>query len=526
MDTKTMTLGIVIGVLLGGIIGVALFPSEPVSDYQHQINQLTTSVSNLQGQIDDLETDFINVQNENRQLESAITQYHSTLESRESSIETLNDEIDVISYENDALRQQITDILGPDVDVSPISFDKMDLWDMETGPHLRGAVIHLRRRYNDLDGYVFLGSGSTGPPYTQEDITRLASLGANFALISHAGIFSEEAPYVLDKEMQRSLDNIIEMIEEADMFAVIAFTSGPGRSVTNYWGTGDEDFPWHLHNNDVWEQQEAQDAWVDMWRYTAERYKDNPIIVGYQLLHEPNSNAAARDRDSLLVDREYWDPEEFYEAYGGSLVDWNQLYPRIVESVREVDKNTPVLIGGNAFSSVRWLPFVDPVEDSKAVYLFHQYEPMRYTHTWPLDTEGNFDVEYPGVFDVDWDGRDDVFDKSWLDNYFSTIDDYVDSYDVSVASTEFGCTRWSPGVEVFMDDEMGLFEERGINSALWMWYPDWKPYAWNDENNFLHGIDPPFEPRDMQQEEFPNALSDVIIKYWDKNIIRPSKIGK
>ena len=71
------------------------------------------------------------------------------------------------------------------------------------------------------------------------------------------------------------------MIAGADMFAVIAFRTGPGRS----------EFTFHLEEigdgfdvgnlyDQVGEDPSAQQAWIKMSRYTAQRYRDHPIVVG------------------------------------------------------------------------------------------------------------------------------------------------------------------------------------------------------------------------------------------------------
>jgi len=75
-----------------------------------------------------------------------------------------------------------------------------------------------------------MGPGPVGLPYIQEDFDRLAALGANYVNISHPGLFTETPPYTLDQDIQDNLDNLLNMIAEDDMFAVIAFRTGPGRS--------------------------------------------------------------------------------------------------------------------------------------------------------------------------------------------------------------------------------------------------------------------------------------------------------
>ena len=165
--------------------------------------------------------------------------------------------------------------------------DKWSLW--VDGPHLRGANIWQAIVIPDLDGLEFKGAGPVGPPYTQEDFNQLAALGANYVAISGPGLYTEKPPFVVDQGVVDHLDSLLTMIGNADMFATIGFRTGPGRSEYGLCCGGD----WYFRdyfNDTMWEDQVAQDAWVEMWRYTANRYQDNPIVAGYKLMVEPNAN--------------------------------------------------------------------------------------------------------------------------------------------------------------------------------------------------------------------------------------------
>ncbi|UCC62586.1 MAG: cellulase family glycosylhydrolase, partial [Anaerolineae bacterium] len=340
--------------------------------------------------------------------------------------------------------------------------DKWALWMGST--QLRGANIYQRRVYPELDGSEFMGSGAVGPPYTQEDFDRLAAMGANYVNISHPGLFTETVPYTLDLGVQGNLDNLLIMIARADMLAVVSFRTGPGRSeFTFFWDEVGDWFDASYLNDSVWQDQAAQDAWVEMWRYTAQRYGDNPTVVGYDLMVEPNANEVGSDAMNDRLD--IWDPAEFYADYGGTLYDWNQLYPRITAAIREVDSATPILIGGMGYSAVGWLPYLQPTGDPRTVYVVHQYAPFQYTHQSP----DALDCTYPGWCDLDWDGDDDPFDQSWLEDLLLTVDAFTSTHGVPVAVNEFGVVRWVPGAAAFMNDEMALFEQRGMNHALWVW---------------------------------------------------------
>ena len=60
------------------------------------------------------------------------------------------------------------------------------------------------------------------------------------------------------------------------------------------------------------------------------------------------------------------------------------------------------------------------------------------------------------------------FDRAWLESRLSIIDIYTNTHGVPVAVNEFRAVRWTPNVDEFMDDEMDLFEQRGMNYTLWV----------------------------------------------------------
>ena len=119
---------------------------------------------------------------------------------------------------------------------------------------------------------------------------------------------------------------------------------------------------------------------------------------------------------------------------------------------------------------------------------------------------------------MDWDGIPDSFDRNWLESYFGTISEFQREWDSPVAVNEYGIVRWVPGGDKFLDDQLGLFEELGLNHAIWMWDPAWEP--WTEEvnaMNFRFGQDPR-----NQTDQIQNPILDILQKYWVRNTLRPS----
>jgi hypothetical protein len=389
-----------------------------------------------------------------------------------------------------------------------LTIDKWELW--ANGTQLRGADIWQAVVDPDIDGLEFKGDGPVGPPFSQADFDALAALGANYVNISYPGLYSVDPPYEVNDDVVAYLDNLLAMIGRADMFAVISFRTGPGRS--EYTFNRDEVGDWFDEsylNDSVWEDPAAQDGWVAMWQYTAERYRGHPIVVGYDLMVEPNA-------DEVFFG--IWEPEEFYPQYAGTSYDWNELYPRISDAIRAVDTDTPILIGGMGYSGVKWLPYLEPTGDPRTVYMVHQYEPGRYTHQYPGEEPWN---TYPGEIDFDWDGSPDRFDREWLDEFLTPVDEFVAQHGVPVSVNEYGPVRWVPGAADYTADLLDLFEERGMNHAIWVWDPEWPAFT-NNVNAHTIRFGP--DPDNVLNVE--NEYLDVLSAYWSRNTIRPSSASK
>lgn len=139
---------------------------------------------------------------------------------------------------------------------------KWDLWHGCT--RLRGVDLHP---CNTDDHQVCT------VPVTRQDIQDLRDLGANLINASYPGVFTTDAPYEIDAAALAHLDNLVSWAEEVGIYVVIHYRTGPGRNESAI----------HLYPDalyDVWSDQAAHDAFIEMWRFTAERYGGSPVVVG------------------------------------------------------------------------------------------------------------------------------------------------------------------------------------------------------------------------------------------------------
>ena len=95
---------------------------------------------------------------------------------------------------------------------------------------------------------------------------------------------------------------------------------------------------------------ESETYWpitIEIWEEIARRYKDETIIIGYDLLNEPVTP----------------------EPYGSQ--DLARFYSEIIPAVRAVDKNHILFIEGNYYATT--FDFLTPPMDDNMVYAFHKY---------------------------------------------------------------------------------------------------------------------------------------------------------
>ena len=95
----------------------------------------------------------------------------------------------------------------------------------------------------------------------------------------------------------------------------------------------------------------CQKQFCDIWKLIADRYKNEPVILGYELINE--SIAPYFDIDALNPKLE-------------------PLHKRAVKAIREVDQNHIILLGGPQWNSI-FSVFKDSYYDDKLMYTCHRY---------------------------------------------------------------------------------------------------------------------------------------------------------
>ncbi len=183
---------------------------------------------------------------------------------------------------------------------------------------------------------------------TKEDITFIKNTGSNtIRLPFHYKLFTDEdyMGLTVNQDGFARVDSVVKWCREEGLYLILDMHDAPGGQ------TGDNiddsyGYPW------LFESPASQKLYCDIWRSIADYYKNEPVILGYELFNEPIAP--------------YF---ENMEELNGKLED---IYKLGVAAIREVDNNHIILLGGSQWNG-NFKPFKDSTFDDKLMYTCHRY---------------------------------------------------------------------------------------------------------------------------------------------------------
>jgi len=186
-----------------------------------------------------------------------------------------------------------------------------------------------------LDAYV-----------TADDIRYLKAIGMNSIRVPfNYRLFTNEN-YMGDNDSTRGfiyLDRLINWCKKEKLYVILDMHCAPGGQTGDNIDDG-YGYPF------LFETEQDIIQCSKIWKRIATRYKNETIIIGYDLLNEPIAHYFDKAKLNPLLE---------------------PVYKRITRTVREADKNHILFLGGAQWDS-DFKPFGPPF-DSKLVYTFHKY---------------------------------------------------------------------------------------------------------------------------------------------------------
>ena len=337
-------------------------------------------------------------------------------------------------------------------------------WMLQEGYMLRinkdGQQFNIRKKLEEL----------TSPQQTKEfydawlanhvrkiDIDSLKSWGFNSVrLPMHYDLYTlpvEKEPVKekntwLEKGFQLT-DSLLKWCKANNIYLILDLHAAPGGQ-GNQLEISDRDST----KPSLWDSEDNRKKTVALWKKIADRYKDEPMIAGYDVLNETNIGFEDPVNDRMGLNEKKNEPLA-------------RLLKEITKAIREVDNNHIIIIEGNGFSNN--YNGILPPWDSNMVLSFHKY--------WTFNT----------------------------DKEIKTMLDARDKYNIPVWIGESG-----ENSNVWFTEAISLFEKHNIG---WSWWPAKKMGIGNPleifaNHNFMQLVD--FLNGNSQQPKESDVYSGII----------------
>ncbi len=186
--------------------------------------------------------------------------------------------------------------------------------DVEAEPWVKtfGSRIVVGENNRDilLRGVVFVSSGPTPPQ--EADYDAVASMHANTVRLAlqYDFFYSPDAPEPYKDSAWKWLDAHVSLARKHHVYLILQMFEVEG---AQFVPSKSRPFDYR-----IWEDAKLQDRFVRLWRAIAQRYSNEPQIIGYSLFCEP--------------------------VVSGSRIQWSQLASRTVRAIREVDQQHVVFV--------------------------------------------------------------------------------------------------------------------------------------------------------------------------------------
>ena len=296
---------------------------------------------------------------------------------------------------------------------------------------------------------------------TKDDIHFIKSTGLNHIRVpfNFKLFLVEDYPEIWLEEGFRRLDDVIKWCKEENLYVVLDLHAAPGGQ------TGDNiDDSWSYPF--LFEDEQAQKTTIALWKKLAERYKEESIIIGYDLLNEP-------------IPHFYENKEELNQLL-------EPLYKKITSAIRSIDTNHIVFIGGAQWNT-NFKMFSKPF-DSKFAYSFHKY--------WmpPVQEQIQDYVDLMNKYSV----------PMWLGESGENEDSWIDSFRVVLEKNNIGWCYWQYKK---MDSSLGMVQFNKTNE-----WDEIIKYAETNKKNFEE-----IRKAKPQKEIVKKALADLLENIKFKN---------
>lgn len=253
----------------------------------------------------------------------------------------------------------------------------------------------------------------------RKDFETAGSMGCNcLRLPFHYGLI-ETAPYTYDLDGVRRLDQSIRWAGSCGMRVILDLHAALGA----------QNHDWHsdsLGKAGLWTNRTYQKRTIALWQFLADRYKDDPVVAGYDLLNE---------------------------AVTGDVTALNAFYARLIKEVRAADPHHILFVEGNAWATD--IQCLDRFQDDNWAYSIHFYHPIDFTFQFVPQ------LRYPLR-----SGRQ-VFGKGVLRRMIQQYKTAAGGRPVLVGEFGVNARNGLVGEDDWLRDILECFDEAGFHWTYW-----------------------------------------------------------
>jgi endoglucanase len=266
--------------------------------------------------------------------------------------------------------------------------------------------------------------------FTEVDVAFIHSLGATVVrlAINYRHFELDERPFEYLEAGFSRLDQALGWCRKHGLYVILDMHAVQG------WQNSD----WHSDNASrhsfFWHDRLYQDRFVALWQELGRRYKDDPVIAGYDIMNEPLVGTPfGRFRENAAIQLDH---HHYYHP------DWqrmNAIYRRVVEAIRQVDPHHIIILEGDYFSNLfagLEAPFAEDL-----VYSSHTYNPGP-GENWGIEQQ-----------------------RQWHDAHEGTR--FTRRYQAPLYIGEFGTSITGSPAAAVIDAQIQLYNQLGHHWTIW-----------------------------------------------------------
>ncbi len=254
---------------------------------------------------------------------------------------------------------------------------------------------------------------------SEVDFRNISRIGANTVRVPFNYRLLEDKPYSYSSEGFQYLDKVFAWSKKYGLRVILDLHAA----------AGSQNCDWHSDSRGkagLWESSRYRERTFCLWEAVADRFKDEPALLGYDVLNEP---VLGKERKKEL--------KQFYQA--------------LIRRIRRIDKQHLLFIEGNT-----WAQDIDFLKDLIAANIhlsIHTYLPLSYTFNFrPF-------YRFPGRIEgVDWD-KSRIY--RYLEPYYkfsrkNRVKIFVGEFGINWRGGFWGELKWLKAIlEAYEDFEFG-----------------------------------------------------------------------